>query len=200
MGKFFRVLAYVVVGIVVLVLTVAGIGYAVSNSRINKTYTIDQPALAIPTDSASVERGKHIAVALGKCVDCHGEDLSGKIFIDAPPVGTIIADNLTGGAGGVGKAYTDADWVRTLKHGVRPDGKSVIFMPAQEYASLGDTDLAALIAYLKQLPPVDHVQEENRVGPVFRALHLAGQLPLLPAELIDHAAVRTTTAPPAGVT
>jgi mono/diheme cytochrome c family protein len=200
MKTLLRRIAIAVFGLVVVVLLAAGAGFGVSNSRINKSYSVQVPAIAIPTDSASVERGRHIAFALAKCVECHGENLAGNTFIDGPPVGTLYADNLTRGKGGIGATYTDADWLRTLKHGVRPDGKSVIFMPAQEYASFSDADLGALIAYIKQVPPVDKVHGEQRVGPVFRALHLAGQLPLLPAELIDHAAVGSKTAPPAGVT
>ena len=39
---------------------------------------------------------------------------------------------------------------------------------------------------MKTLPPVASEPFEQRVGPVGRLLHLAGQLPVVPAEMIDH--------------
>ena len=200
MSKILRRAGYVAGGLVGVLAVAAGGVFGVSSVRINKAYAIEQPPIAIPTDSASVERGRHIATAITKCVDCHGANLGGKTFFDGQPVATLYSANLTRGQGGIGATYTDADWLRALKHGVRRDGKSVLFMPSQEFSQLSDEDLGALIAYLKQLPAVDYTPGENVIGPVGRALHLAGQLPLLPAELIDHERVRAVTAPPAGPT
>ena len=61
----------------------------------------------------------------------------------------LSASNLTKGQGGVGASYTDADFVRALRHGVRPDGKSFLIMPANLYAHLSDADVGALIAYIR---------------------------------------------------
>jgi mono/diheme cytochrome c family protein len=176
----------VVLGITVLA---AGSAYGVSEYRIRKTYTVPAAALAIPTDSASIARGKHVATTRG-CADCHGANLGGTKFIDAPPMGVLYAANLTQGQGGLGRTYSDADWVRAIRHGVRKDGRSVLFMPSQEFTQMSDEDLALLIAYVKSLPPVDNAQAASSVGPLGRALFVAGQLPLLPAELIDHEASR----------
>ncbi|WP_229256438.1 hypothetical protein [Duganella lactea] len=43
------------------------------------------------------------------------------------------------------------DWVRTLRHGVKPDGRPVQFMPSEDYNRLSDADTASLILYLQQL-------------------------------------------------
>ena len=59
-------------------------------------------------------------------------------------------------------------------------------MPSYEYAGLSDEQVAQMIAYLQTVPPVDRVAVEPVLKPVGRALFLAGQLPLLPAEMIDH--------------
>jgi mono/diheme cytochrome c family protein len=95
----------------------------------------------------------------------------------------------------VGREFTDADWIRAIRHGVRRNGQSVLFMPSQEYTGMSDDDLGALVAYLKSLPPVDNPQPASSVGPLGRALFVAGQLPLLPAEMIDHGATRRASAP-----
>ncbi len=146
--------------------------------------------------SGTVARGEHIALTRG-CTDCHAEDFGGAVFADEMPVFRLSATNLT--PGGVGAGYTDADWIRSIRHGIGPDNKPHLFMPSYEYYYLSDADLGALITYLKSLPTVVRTLPENAVGPLGRVLFMAGQLPLVPAEMIDHGAPRPL-APPRGVT
>lgn len=177
----------------------AGVYVYVDSSRaINRMYEIEPHVMPIPAaDSSTLARGRHQAVIRG-CVDCHGENLGGKIFIDDPAVGRIAATNLTSGTGGIGLRYSDQDWVRSIRHGVGPDGKPLLVMPANEFYYLGDEDLGALIGYLKQVPPVDSDLPDHRIGPMARLLYVAGQLPLVPAEMIVHEP--PPAAPPVGAT
>ncbi|HOU41425.1 MAG TPA: cytochrome c, partial [Promineifilum sp.] len=90
-----------VLGIIVVVLAavviILGVGvYVATQRRINKVYAIDVPSLTIPTDAASIEEGHRLTVIRG-CIDCHGEDYGGGVFLDAPMVATIYAANLTTG-------------------------------------------------------------------------------------------------------
>lgn len=175
-----------------LLLLAASALYGVSQYRFQRSYEVNPPAIAatLLTGPSAIERGRHVATVRG-CVDCHGDGFSGKVFIDEPMVGRLYSPNLTRGEGGVGAQYGSADWVRAIRHGIGPDGKPLLFMPAQEFNVLSDEDMGALIAYLESLPEVDRVASfENRVGPVGRALFLTGRLPLVPAELIDHQAER----------
>lgn len=163
--------------------------YATSGWRINRTYAVEPEPVSIPAadDRAAIARGEYLVKAITKCVDCHGAGLGGDTFNDDLLFGRLIASNLTAGEGGVGRDYTDADWVRSIRHGVGPDGKPLLFMPSVEYYPLSDADLGALIAYVKSVPPVDNPDlPGNRVGPLGRFLFLSGQLDLLPAEKIDH--------------
>jgi mono/diheme cytochrome c family protein len=189
--------ALVVAGVLVLGV---GVVYGVSESRIRKHYQVADPAVEVPAIPSAelLSRGEHILATRG-CHDCHGADLGGRIFVEDPAIGTLYAGNLTRGAGGVAGHYSDAAWVVAIRNGVRHDGRPLLFMPSHEYNRLGDEDVAALVAYLKSLPPVDRVPEESRPGPLARALFLAGAFPLLPAELIDHQAPRDP-APEPGVT
>src|SRR5690606_20928440 len=114
----------------------------------------------------------------------------GKVFIDSPVIAKLTASNLTAGAGGVADKYTNADWVRAIRNGVKPDGRPVLFMPSHEYYVLSDEDVGALISYIESVPPADNVLPGNSVGPLGRILYVTGQLPLLPVELIDHDAER----------
>ena len=179
-------LGYGLGGVVALLLVAVIAVYLLSERRGKKQYAITPKPLVIPSDSASLARGAHLANAIGKCVECHGEKLQGTVMIDDPALGRVSALNLTRGAGGVGKDLTDADLVRAIRHGVGPDGRPLLIMPSQDFIELTDEDLASVIAYVKSVPPVDNVLPSSRIGPVGRALLVAGKLPIYPAENIDH--------------
>ena len=155
MRRWLRRIGLGIAGLVV-VLLLAGAGlYAYGRTKVNRTYDAPGALTSVPADPALVERGRHVMRIHG-CQECHGADLSGQVFLDIPP-GKIVAPNLTPGRGGVGGRYSVADFDRAVRHGVRPDGRSILpFMPFRLYNRLGDEDAAALIAYLKSLPPVDH--------------------------------------------
>jgi len=173
--------------LLLVVLAAAGL-YATSSYRLNQTYDVDVGDITIPSDSAVVTRGRHIAVTRG-CADCHGSTLAGSTAVEDPMIGTLHAPNLT--PAGVGNTYSDADWIRALRHGVAPDGSPLVFMPSWEYYYLSDEDLGALIAYLKQLPPVDRQMPEPSLGPMGRAMVVMGQGNFrLSAARIDHDASR----------
>lgn len=198
MKKVLKWTGIVLGGLVCLVVVALAVVYGMSEYRMTRTYQVAVANLVVPTDAETIARGRHIAVTRG-CIDCHGENLGGGTVIDLPPVARLFATNLTSGEGGVGTRYTDADYERAIRHGVRPDGRPLRFMPSHEFYPLSDQDVTALIAYLRSVPPVNNDPGETSIGPIARALFLAGQMYLVPAELIDHDAPRPT-APPAGPT
>ena len=185
--KWLRRAGLALASLLVLLVLAAGAGYGASARRLNRTYRAPAEALSIPTDSASLARGKHLATAIGKCVACHGDDLSGKIFIDDPALGRVTAANLTSGRGGIGGRVSALDLERAIRHGIRHDGRSVMIMPAEDWREMSDADVGALIAYIRQLEPVDKVLPSSTLGPVGRALLVGNVLPLLKAELAAEA-------------
>lgn len=177
----------------VLVVLVLGV-YVMSSHRMNRVFDVPEAALlnaAFVPDSSLVRAGERLATIRG-CNDCHGLDLGGRVLIDDPMFGRVVPPNLT--PGGATDTFSLADWDRAIRHGVRPDGKGYLIMPAHEMYLLSDEDLSAIVAYLRQLPPAHHDLPSNSVRPLGRALYLAGVLPLVPAELVDHDAARP--APP----
>ena len=90
--------------------------------------------MPIPTDADAIAYGERLMKARG-CVDCHGQNLGGRVFLESPTAGRLVATNLTAGRNGIGSYYTVADYVRAIRHGVGPDGKPLLFMPAHEYRS-----------------------------------------------------------------
>jgi cytochrome c553 len=185
MKRVLKWLGYIIGGLVVVLILAVGTIYAITSSRMSKSYSTSVPGLTIPTDSASIARGQHLAVTIGKCQGCHGDNWAGTDFINDGMFAKLTSANLTSGKGGIGGKYTDIDWVRTLRYGINPQGKSVVFMPAESYTHFNDTDLAQMIAYLKTLPPADMtITPKKSIGPIGRAVYLFGGLPLFPAELI----------------
>jgi mono/diheme cytochrome c family protein len=199
--RFLRWSGIVLGGLIGMVLIAAVVLYLIGGERIDKTYTIPPEMIAIPTDQTSVDRGRHLATAISKCVDCHGANLGGAIFLDvtSPPLFRAVAPNLTRGQGGVGGQLSDADFARAIRHGVGPGGRALLVMPADDYFPMSDADVGALIAYIRSLPPIDSQLPPSEIRPLGQILLAAGLLPSFAAELIDHEAKRET-APPAGVT
>ncbi len=181
-----------------MLLVIGFVLFLIGNGRLNKTYDFPPSNIVVPTDAASIERGKHRVQVL--CTGCHGADLSGvNNWFAVGPLGTIDSANLTSGEGGIGREFTkDEDYVRALRHGIDPEGKP-IYMPAVPATShLSDEELGAVIAYLKTIPPVDHKTNGHQFTLMAKILMAAGVFGKLPVEAVSHETNVTT--PPAGVT
>jgi len=167
---------------------VAGLAlYPSGMEKLTRSYPgVPVEAVYIPTDPDAVARGRHISIIWG-CTKCHGEDLRGMLLADDPFLGTIPASNLTSGNGGIARSYTDADWIRAIRHGVKPDSRVEVFM--YDYSTMSDRDLGDLIAYLKQTQPVDSDYPAERIGPISALAPVVG-LFTPAAELIAHGAPR----------
>ena len=116
----------------------------------------------------AVERGKYL-VTLASCGDCHtpghligkadlARTLGGsEVGFEVPGLGVFYGPNLTPDKDtGLGK-WTDAQIIAAVQTGVRPDGRMLAPpMPWRAFAALTKPDAAALVAYLRSLPPVQN--------------------------------------------
>lgn len=159
--------------------------FAASNKQLNRRYTVPVSWIT-PADPTAVERGRHLGSSIAGCVDCHGPNLGGTMMMDDPAFGRIAASNLTRGRGGVGTRYSDLDYARAIQHGVKANGRAAIIMPAEAYTNMSDDDLAAVIAWVRAMPPVDTTWPAPALGPVARMLIATGAAPLFAADYIDH--------------
>jgi mono/diheme cytochrome c family protein len=182
--------------LLLLVLGFVGYVYYASAREMDRTYAVSVPAVPIPTDAASLARGKYLVEQVALCVECHDKDLGGKLILDNAPMGRLASANLTRGRGGIGATFSDQDYVRALLHGVRPDGRSLVFMPINDFHFTA-ADAGAIIAYIKSVPPVDRELPPPSPGPMARALGLFTDFPLVPASRIDHATAHFEPPPPA---
>lgn len=147
---------------------------------------IDVAVVAVPLagDAASVERGNYLFRSRG-CGECHGADGAGHVVVDDGKGMLIRAPNITAGPGGATAAYTPLDWARTIRHGVKPNGQPVVIMPSEEYNRFTDADLAAVVAYVRQLPPKTGDGAVIRLPLPVRVLYAVGMVRDA-AEKIDH--------------
>jgi cytochrome c553 len=175
--------AIVLTGLLVLALATL---YVLTERKFRRHYDVTVQALTIPNDEASLARGKFLVDNVTNCHDCHGTDLGGKLLFDGGILmARLTGPNLTRGKGGIGSQYSDTDWLRALKHGLRRDGSPLVIMPAQFFSALTESDMAAVIAYLKTLPPVDRELPSITVGPMGRLLVMSEDK-LIPAQIVDH--------------
>ncbi len=183
-------------GLVGLVLVAAAVVIAIGSARVGADLS-DAPVemVDVPGGEAAIAQGQHIAETR-YCGECHGEDLAGTDFLNEEGFAVLPAPNLT--PAGVGRDYTDEDWVRALRHGVGGDGRPLIIMPSEVYTHFSDDDLGALVAYLKTLEPVENDLPARQIGIPGRALIALGQLPLAPSLIAEENVDRSAAEP--GVT
>jgi len=187
-----RLLKWMAVGLGgMVVLLVAGITVLalLGGRKLNREYTVTPEPVLVSQDTAVLERGEYLVSV--SCVGCHGNDLGGTPFFDDPALGSIPAPNLTAGQGGAAAVYSQVDFVRAIRHGVDPDGKPLMIMPATAFWHFSDADLSAIIAYIQSVPSVDNDPGNKELGLVGQVLVGAGVLDVLAAEHIDHTASRS---------
>ena len=178
-----RTLTGVLSLVVLLALVVAGL---VWNGERKRQRVVALPALKTPAlidDAAARERGAYLYASRG-CVDCHGADGAGRVFVDNGSL-RIKGPAIHTGPGSVTLAYKPEDWDRALRHGVKPNGTPAMIMPSEDYNRFTDADLVALVAYARRLPPAGGGAAEITLPLPVRALYGAGAIKDA-ADKIDH--------------
>lgn len=196
MKKFLKWTGISLLGLVLIALLASWMLASKFNSKFEKVYSLTPSAVAIPTDSASIERGRMLSVG---CRNCHDVDLGGKVFFDDPNIGVLPSSNLTRAKGSETEGYTDEDFVRALRHGLNKKGNPLMVMPSEAITHLSDQDLGCLIAFLKTLPPVERTFPKRHFTYLSQVMAGAGIFGNLFAyDVIDHENAKNITAPPIG--
>ena len=121
---------------------------AIGVGRQGRPQSLTQHRAAI-TPEVSREFGEYV---VHSCAGCHGAGYSGGKIPGMPPsfpqAGNITPDEATGIGG-----WSEADFIRALREGVRPDGTKLDpFMPVQLTKHMTDTELKAAYLYLRSVP------------------------------------------------
>lgn len=139
-------------GLGALALLVAGagvLGWQMADRKMNRQVKVDVKPVAYASGDAALERGKYLFLSRG-CTDCHGANGGGRDFVND---GAMRLRGPDISQGGVTAAYKPEDWVRIIRHGVKPDGRPAMVMPSEDYNRFTDEDLAALVAHVRSIPP-----------------------------------------------
>ena len=141
----------IVIGSAIVLLALAiAVGLQLFERKKSRTIELAVTAVPYTTDAKALERGKYLFESRG-CVDCHGANGAGRDFVNTPDI-HLRGANIT--PGGVTAAYKPEDWVRIIRHGVKPNRQPALIMPSEDYNRFTDQDLAALVAYTRSLPPL----------------------------------------------
>jgi len=189
-----------VVGLAACALALGGAAYGgvqVSqfDASMDRIYDVPVPSITLSTDPAVVARGKHLVQSAAGCAaaSCHGGDLAGGKPIVMGPVGTFVGPNITGA--NLGAAYSDGQIARLITHGVKSDGRSVRFMPVQDISWLPDSDITAIISYLRTVPPVDRPSDATVVKTLGKVLDRRNQFTVDVARRLENAKSETVPEP-----
>ena len=157
-----------------------------------------EPAAVKPpvpaVDAEVVARGRYLAESVLGCVSCHtdrdytryggpprGTALAGACYgKDWGLPGLVCAPNITSDPEhGIGR-WTDEELLRALREGYGRDGRTLFpMMPYTEWRTLSDDDARAVVAYLRQVPPVPRSVPRSELPPEVQAniRGLASRLP-----------------------
>jgi mono/diheme cytochrome c family protein len=140
------------------------------------------PAVPVANGENIVARGEYLTRASG-CFSCHtaagGQPLAGGRAL-ATPFGTFYSPNITPdvetGIGG----WTDVQFLRALRYGVRPDGANYFpVFPYPSFTGIADGDVLAIKAYLFSRPAVRQPDRAHDVAFPFSWRFLQGGWRLL---------------------
>ena len=117
-----------------------------------------------------VERGAYLMNGIVACGNCHntrgpegrfveGMELAGGMVIAEKPFTALVPNITPDMATGIG-AWSNAEIITAIRDGRRPDGSLIgPPMPFSQYRDMSDSDVKAIVAYLRQVPAV-----ANKVG------------------------------------
>ena len=99
-----------------------------------------------------------------------------------PPVGRLHAPNLTP-AGEIGD-WSDGEVIRAIREGVHKSGRPLVIMPSEIFHDLSDTDVQAIVAYLRSQPAVQPATPPTKLNVVAAlfigagVFHTSAQMPI----------------------
>jgi mono/diheme cytochrome c family protein len=155
------------------------------NSSMAGVYDVREPVVQPAEKAEALARGRQLVESIGGCAGaaCHGADLGGGKTTEFGPIGRITAPNIAGSALA---NYSDGALARLFRDGVKRDGRSVLFMPVEEFNWLPPSDVAAMIAYLRTVPAVDRRAGPTSITILGKVLDRRGTLAFDVARRVDH--------------
>jgi hypothetical protein len=127
---------------------------------------------AFGQDAQLLARGDYLVNSIVACGNCHVQrdadgrplpalGLSGGEVFDEEPFRAVARNITPDVATGIGR-WTEAQLIRAIREGIRPDGSLIgPPMPIEFYRGMADADVKAIVAYLRAQPPVQHAVQKS---------------------------------------
>jgi len=183
MSKWVKRTSIALVSLALLGVAATVVGKALGERKMARNVLLQVRPLDVLADAAHVERGRYLYNTRG-CAECHGATGAGRTYVREAGM-YVVAPNITAGPNGTTAHYGVVDWVRTVRHGVKPNGNPIMIMPSEDYSRLTDEDMAALVVFVQQLPPVAGSKAVIDVPAQVKALYAFGMIKDA-SEKIDH--------------
>ena len=163
----------ILLGVLTIAWFAAAFVYVKSMRIIGYQHVPDVRQLIAVTDADSLAEGERLARVYG-CFDaCHNERMEGQVLYENALNGRLVAPNLTRSV----REYTLPELEAIIRQGIRPDGTSVFIMPAASLAAMTDSDLSAILAFIRNSPEEIKRQPEQDYGLLTRFRMVTGDLP-----------------------
>jgi mono/diheme cytochrome c family protein len=119
-----------------------------------------------------LERGTYLMQSIVACGNCHtpkdrdgkpiaDRELAGGFVINAPIFHSVSPNITPDKETGIGN-WTDDQIVDAIRNGKRPDGTTIgPPMPIEYYRRLSDSDVRAIVAYLRTVKPIKNKTEKS---------------------------------------
>ena len=129
-------------------------------------------ASATALADARLDRGRYLVESIAGCGYCHtpqgpdgplpGKALAGGLAVQDAAFTAVSANITSDPETGIGRC-TDAQIVVAIREGRRPDGSLIgPPMPFDQYRLISDSDVAAIVAYLRSVPPAKNAVARTR--------------------------------------
>jgi len=158
------------IALIVLGVLVLGVGFFFFRFTVLLPRDIPVPQVTLPTSPEEIERGRYLATHVAVCMDCHSTrnwsnfagpitpgtlGKGGEVFdAETGLPGLIISKNITPYALG---DWSDGELFRAITGGLQKDGDALFpLMPYDAYRTMDESDLLAIMAYLRTLEPIEN--------------------------------------------
>lgn len=176
-----RWLGIALAGLATALLLALVVAYGMSERVRQRQWPVPGATVVVPTDAASIEEGRRLAIVRGCFAGCHGKEAAGVVMFDDPLIARLVAPNLTSAV----RKYSGVELAAIIRAGVRPDGRSTLVMPAEVFATLTDADLGRILAFLHSLPLADGPGPGIRLGPLGRVGLAVGQFKMTAQQIAE---------------
>lgn len=144
--------------------------------------TLSLPLLIIATSTSCTQeqdellaRGTYLMEGVLACGNCHTPKsadavpiadmrFAGAFVIEEPGVKAYASNITMDDETGIG-TWSDAEIIRGIRDGIRPDGTLIgPPMPSPFYRNISDNDMRAIVAYMRNVDPVSNIVPASEYG------------------------------------